>query len=310
MHKLPDEMEESSSLALGLYGLLTVVLGVAVVFHFQKSEARLNLSVVSSVSSLLLLGAASLCSLYLPQAMGFVFFALSCYLVYRLFCSDGVLSPEGKAVLITGCDSGFGHSLAKRLHSLGFHVFAMVLQEESDGAQELKSVCSDRLTVIEMDVTNHAVIQDVRKEVAKQLNNRGLFALVNNAGVIIHIGDAEIIPTDAYKRCMEVNFLGTVQVTKAFLPFIRRAKGRIINISSPSDETQKINNSNGLLLRRNIMNKERPLYIAFINPTEAFDHFSCWRNVTAYQAAQCDCHFVETHWLFFGNPSGWMPEEN
>ncbi|GCC27043.1 11-beta-hydroxysteroid dehydrogenase type 2-like isoform X1 [Chiloscyllium punctatum] len=229
-------MEESSSLSLGLYGLLTGVLGVAVAFHFQKSEARLNLSAVSSVSSLLFLVGASLCSLYLPQAMGFVFFAISCYLVYRSFCSDGILSPEGKAVLITGCDSGFGHSLAKRLHSLGFHVFALVLQEKSDGAQELKSACSDRLIVIEMDVTNHAMIQEVRKEVAKQLNNRGLFALVNNAGVIIHIGDAEIIPTDAYKRCMEVNFLGTVQVTKAFLPLIRQAKGRIINISSPSGE--------------------------------------------------------------------------
>ncbi|XP_072403570.1 11-beta-hydroxysteroid dehydrogenase type 2-like isoform X2 [Chiloscyllium punctatum] len=166
-------MEESSSLSLGLYGLLTGVLGVAVAFHFQKSEARLNLSAVSSVSSLLFLVGASLCSLYLPQAMGFVFFAISCYLVYRSFCSDGILSPEGKAVLITGCDSGFGHSLAKRLHSLGFHVFALVLQEKSDGAQELKSACSDRLIVIEMDVTNHAMIQEVRKEVAKQLNNRG-----------------------------------------------------------------------------------------------------------------------------------------
>ncbi|XP_048461995.1 11-beta-hydroxysteroid dehydrogenase type 2-like [Rhincodon typus] len=87
-----------------------------------------------------------------------------------------------------------------------------------------------------MDVTNDAVIQEVQKEVAKQLNNRGLFALVNNAGIIIHIGDAEIIPIDAYKRCMEVNFLGTVQVTKAFLPLIRQAKGRIANISSPSGE--------------------------------------------------------------------------
>ncbi|XP_048402400.1 11-beta-hydroxysteroid dehydrogenase type 2-like isoform X1 [Stegostoma tigrinum] len=229
------EMEGSSSSALGLYVFFTVVLGTAVAIHFRKSEARLNLSPSSSVF-LLLLVAASLCSIYLPQYVGFVLFNVCCFLVYRSLCSNGILSPKGKTVLITGCDSGFGHTLAKRLHSLGFRVFALVLQEESDGAQELKSICSDRLTVIEMDVTNHAVIQEVQKEVAKQLNGRGLFALVNNAGIIIHIGDAEIIPTDAYKRCMEVNFLGTVQVTKAFLPLIRQAKGRIVNISSPSGE--------------------------------------------------------------------------
>ncbi|XP_078400301.1 11-beta-hydroxysteroid dehydrogenase type 2-like [Cetorhinus maximus] len=229
-------MENSSASVLGLYGFITAVLGAAVAIHFQKSEARLNLNPFTSLPSLLLFAGGSLLYIYLPLHAGLLLFAVCCCLAYRSICSNGILSPEGKAVLITGCDSGFGHTLAKRLYSIGFHVFAMVLQEGGDGAQELKSVRSNRLTVIEMDVTNREMIHKVQKEVAKQLGNQGLFALVNNAGIIVYIGDAEIIPTDAYKRCMEVNFLGTVEVTKTFLPLIRQAKGRIVNISSPSGE--------------------------------------------------------------------------
>ncbi|XP_038662755.1 17-beta-hydroxysteroid dehydrogenase type 2-like isoform X1 [Scyliorhinus canicula] len=229
-------METSSTSALGLYGFITAAFGAAVTVHFQKCEARLNVNPLTGLSLLLLFAAESLFYIYLPQGLGLVLFTLCCGLLYRWICSNGILSPEGKAVLITGCDSGFGYTLAKRLHSLGFHVFAMVLHEDGEGAQELKSVCCNRLTVIEMDVTNGAMIHKVQKEVAKQLENQGLFALVNNAGILAYIGDAEIIPIDAYKRCMEVNFLGTVEVTKTFLPLLRRAKGRIVNISSPSGE--------------------------------------------------------------------------
>ncbi|XP_041048150.1 short-chain dehydrogenase/reductase family 9C member 7-like isoform X2 [Carcharodon carcharias] len=166
-------MENSSASVLGLYGFITAVLGAAVAIHFQKSEARLNLNPFTNLSSLLLFAGGSLLYIYLPLYVGLLLFAVCCCLVYQSICSNGILSSDGKAVLITGCDSGFGHALAKRLHSLGFHVFAMVLQEEGDGAQKLKLVRSNRLTVIEMDVTNHAMIHKVQKEVAKQLGNQG-----------------------------------------------------------------------------------------------------------------------------------------
>ncbi|XP_038662756.1 corticosteroid 11-beta-dehydrogenase isozyme 2-like isoform X2 [Scyliorhinus canicula] len=166
-------METSSTSALGLYGFITAAFGAAVTVHFQKCEARLNVNPLTGLSLLLLFAAESLFYIYLPQGLGLVLFTLCCGLLYRWICSNGILSPEGKAVLITGCDSGFGYTLAKRLHSLGFHVFAMVLHEDGEGAQELKSVCCNRLTVIEMDVTNGAMIHKVQKEVAKQLENQG-----------------------------------------------------------------------------------------------------------------------------------------
>ncbi|XP_051482129.1 D-beta-hydroxybutyrate dehydrogenase, mitochondrial-like isoform X2 [Apus apus] len=64
------------------------------------------------------------------------------------------LPAKGKAVLITGCDKGFGHALAKRLHAKGFTVFAgcLLMDENGDGARELKNMKSDRMQVLQMDV--------------------------------------------------------------------------------------------------------------------------------------------------------------
>ncbi|XP_051883959.1 11-beta-hydroxysteroid dehydrogenase type 2-like isoform X1 [Pristis pectinata] len=231
-----EEIGSGSSLVLALYGFITVAFGAAVVIHFKKSKATLNLNLCTCMHLLLLFFGLFLSYSYLPQYTGVVFFGLCCYTVFRTIRSNAILSPQGKAVLITGCDLGFGHTLAKRLHSLGFHVFATVLHEDGDGARVLKSFGSDRLMVIQMDVTNWAMVQEVEKKIGKQLENKGLYALVNNAGIISCVGDAEIIPTNAFKQCMEVNFLGVVEVTKTFLPLIRRAKGRIINLSSPSGE--------------------------------------------------------------------------
>ncbi|XP_069757550.1 11-beta-hydroxysteroid dehydrogenase type 2-like isoform X1 [Narcine bancroftii] len=232
--QLRDAMGNGSSFALSLYAVIAIAFGAAVVIHLRKTHVNVSLS--TWMFLLLLSSGFSLSYRYFPQHVGIVSFALCCSLAYRSIRSCGVLSPQGKTVLITGCDSGFGLALAKRLHSLGFHVFAMVLHEEGNGGKVLKSFHSDRLVVIQMDVTNWAMVREVEKKIGKQLENKGLYALVNNAGILPCIGDIEIIPTDAYKQSMEVNFFGTVEVTKTFLPWIRRAKGRIVNISSPSGE--------------------------------------------------------------------------
>ncbi|XP_059849134.1 17-beta-hydroxysteroid dehydrogenase type 2-like isoform X2 [Hypanus sabinus] len=60
----------------------------------------------------------------------------------------------------------------------------------------------------------------------------GLWGIVNNAGILEVFAEAEILPMNAYKHCLEVNFLGAVEVTKVFLPLLRQAKGRLINVSS------------------------------------------------------------------------------
>ncbi|XP_053284306.1 11-beta-hydroxysteroid dehydrogenase type 2 [Pleuronectes platessa] len=146
------------------------------------------------------------------------------------------LSAQGKAVFITGCDSGFGHATAKRLDSLGFEVFATVLDLSGEGARELQRTCSPHLTLLQVDITQSQQVDQALLDTRAKLGPRGLWALVNNAGVCVNYGDAELSLMSNFRGCMEVNFFGTLSVTKSFLPLLRQAKGRVITISSPAGD--------------------------------------------------------------------------
>ncbi|XP_074513158.1 11-beta-hydroxysteroid dehydrogenase type 2 [Sebastes fasciatus] len=146
------------------------------------------------------------------------------------------LPAHGKAVLITGCDSGFGNATAKRLDALGFQVFATVMDLSGGGARELQKTCSPRLTVLQVDITQPQQVQQALLDTKAKLGLKGLWGLVNNAGVCVNFGDAELSLMSNFRGCMEVNFFGTLSVTKSFLPLLRRAKGRIITISSPAGD--------------------------------------------------------------------------
>ncbi|XP_072529769.1 17-beta-hydroxysteroid dehydrogenase type 2 [Salminus brasiliensis] len=157
-----------------------------------------------------------------------------CYTVAHFTAGreEPLLPAHGKSVLITGCDSGFGHSLAKLLDSAGVKVYAGVLKESGQGAQELKRLSSSQLTVLQLDVTDTNQISAALKLIKSQIGERGLWGLVNNAGVIGYMCDGEILPIRLLRKTLDVNFIAGVEMTQAFLPMIRQAKGRIINISS------------------------------------------------------------------------------
>uniref|UniRef100_A0A8D0GM97 Hydroxysteroid 17-beta dehydrogenase 2 n=1 Tax=Sphenodon punctatus TaxID=8508 RepID=A0A8D0GM97_SPHPU len=131
-----------------------------------------------------------------------------------------------------GTDSGIGHELAKYLDRLGFIVFAGVLNKKGPGAEELKRSCSQRLSILQMDITNSAHVKEAYLKVTEEVKNAGLWGVVNNAGIMGLIADGELLPMSAYTQCMDVNFFGTVRVSKTFLPLLRKSKGRLVNISS------------------------------------------------------------------------------
>ncbi|KAK8400502.1 hypothetical protein O3P69_003280 [Scylla paramamosain] len=141
------------------------------------------------------------------------------------------VSTKGRAVLITGCDSGFGLHLALHLHKLGFRVFAGCLQADGRGragAESLQKLKSDRLHVVQLDVTSQAQVDKAVKEVKKILpDGEVLWGLVNNAGWATY-GDVEWVSLDTVSRIVDVNVLGLIAVTKAFLPLLRRSKGTSI----------------------------------------------------------------------------------
>ena len=82
--------------------------------------------------------------------------------IYYLFSRDTkVPNLHNKSVLVTGCDSGFGHQLAIALDTLGLHVFATCLTQQ--GEQDLQTKCSNRLQTVRMDITKSDDIQKCLK---------------------------------------------------------------------------------------------------------------------------------------------------
>ncbi|XP_028357847.1 estradiol 17-beta-dehydrogenase 2 isoform X1 [Phyllostomus discolor] len=210
---------------------VTAALGGLVLCQLKKSPGQVGRKVVCLAG---LWGGA--CLLSLSLFWGLILFSLSCFLLYIYLSGQELLPVDQKAVLITGSDSGFGHALSKYLDQLGFTVFAGVLDENGSGAEQLRRTCSERLCVLQLDVTNPQQIKDAYSTVVQKVQNRGLWAVVNNAGILGLPADGELIPMSHYKQCMAVNFFGAVEVTKAFLPLLRKSKGRLVNISSMGGE--------------------------------------------------------------------------
>ena len=135
------------------------------------------------------------------------------------------------AVVITGASTGIGQACALELDRRGFRVFAGVRSQAA--AENLRAKASARLTPILIDVTDAASVAAAAKAVGEAVGDAGLAGLVNNAGIAI-AGPVELVPLDAWRRQLEVNVIGQVAVTQAFLPLLRKAPGRIVNISSNS----------------------------------------------------------------------------
>ena len=131
-------------------------------------------------------------------------------------------------IVITGASTGIGKATALHLDKLGFRVFAGV-RKEADG-QALRKEASNKLIPIFLDVTDGGSIAAAVDTIVKETGGE-LYGLVNNAGVSLN-GPLELVPTSEIKQLMDVNVLGLLAVTKAFLPLLRKSKGRIINISS------------------------------------------------------------------------------
>ncbi|GAA6620724.1 SDR family oxidoreductase [Scytonema sp. NUACC26] len=133
------------------------------------------------------------------------------------------------AVLITGTSTGVGRAAALLLDKKGYRVFAALRQEKD--AESLKHDASENLTPILMDITKGEEIKLAADIVSKAVGDEGLVGLVNNAGLLVD-GPVEYIAIDDLRWQFEVNVFGQIAVTQAFLPLIRKAKGRIINIGS------------------------------------------------------------------------------
>jgi len=133
------------------------------------------------------------------------------------------------AVVVTGASRGIGRAVARTLVSRGFDVFGTV--RTTAAAEALRTDIGSGVTPVRLDVTDRASVTAAAESVRDLLGDRGLAGLVNNAG-IAPFGPVEQMPLDLFESVFRVNVFGVVAVTQAFLPLLRKARGRIVNVSS------------------------------------------------------------------------------
>lgn len=136
-----------------------------------------------------------------------------------------------KTVIITGASTGIGAACALYLDRLGWRVFAGV-RKAVDG-EVLQQQASKWLVPVLLDVTDPASIAAAVDTVAAIVGQEGLAGLVNNAGIALS-GPLEFLPIAELRRQFEVNVIGQVAVTQAFLPLLRQGRGRVVNMGSIS----------------------------------------------------------------------------
>lgn len=131
-----------------------------------------------------------------------------------------------KTVLVTGAGRGIGKATALHLAAEGWQVFAGVRKPE-DG-EALVAEGGAGIVPVQLDVTDDAQIEALGAVLPPQLD-----AVVNNAGVVVD-GPVEALTRDRLREQFEVNVYGAIAVTRAVLPQIRAARGRIVFLSSVS----------------------------------------------------------------------------
>jgi NAD(P)-dependent dehydrogenase (short-subunit alcohol dehydrogenase family) len=133
------------------------------------------------------------------------------------------------AIVVTGASTGIGAACALDCAGRGMTVFAGVRDPRAGEALAAKGGPS--LIPITLDVTDESSIARSLEMVQRVVGEGGLEGLVNNAGIAIG-SPLEVIPLALLRKQLEVNVVGQIAVTKAFLPLLRRGHGRIVNMGS------------------------------------------------------------------------------
>lgn len=142
-----------------------------------------------------------------------------------------------KTIVITGVSTGIGKATSEELVRRGYTVFGSVRKQED--AQRLQEALGPQFTPLLFDCTDEDAIGTAVAQVKEAVGDAGLYALINNAGIVIP-GPLMFTPLEDFRAQFEVNLFGLLDVTQQFLPLLgaktdaQHPPGRIINISSVS----------------------------------------------------------------------------
>lgn len=142
------------------------------------------------------------------------------------------MQVSNKIIVVTGAGSGIGralslHLLSKQAKVVGVDINLNSLLE----TQKIASVNDDRFKAFALDITDKEKVEVLPNEVIKHFG--AVDGIINNAGIIQHFIRVNDLTYDEINRVFNVNFFGTLYLTKAFLPhFLARPEAHVVNISS------------------------------------------------------------------------------
>ncbi len=133
-----------------------------------------------------------------------------------------------KTAVVTGAGSGLGRDIALGLSAKGYRVFGTAMS--SDEIADLKKASDGAVDLSQCDITDEAAVKSWADEVTNRNEGR-VDLLISNAGILTP-GPLEVLPLNAIRHEFEVNVFGALAVVNAFLPALRNARGRIVQVST------------------------------------------------------------------------------
>jgi NAD(P)-dependent dehydrogenase (short-subunit alcohol dehydrogenase family) len=134
-----------------------------------------------------------------------------------------------RSAAITGAGSGLGRDIALGLAAKGYLVFGTALNPQE--VSELQRASDGKIELTVCDITDEKAVSQWANGLSSELGQSGLDLLISNAGILTP-GPIEVLPLDAIRREFEVNLFGALSVINAFLPALRLARGRIVQVST------------------------------------------------------------------------------
>ena len=133
-----------------------------------------------------------------------------------------------RAAAVTGAGGGLGRDIALGLAAKRYRVFGTAMNPEE--IADVQQASGGAVHLTRCDITDDDAVKRWARDVASQTDG-GLDVLINNAGILTP-GPLEVLSLKAIRREFEVNVFGSLSVINAFLPALRQARGRIVQIST------------------------------------------------------------------------------
>src|SRR5438132_8153006 len=134
-----------------------------------------------------------------------------------------------RSAAVTGAGGGLGRDIALGLATKGYIVFGTAMSAAE--VQDLKDASGGRVSLTVCDITKEQAVKAWAGGVSDAVGDNGLDLLISNAGILTP-GPLEVLPLDAIRHEFEVNVFGALSVMNAFLPALRKARGRIVQVST------------------------------------------------------------------------------